>query len=364
MTHDTSARSHNYQHAGSRTSHQYQNDDGLHRPHPHAVKRPRTMSQQTPSSQKMVRVASNLSTRSAVPFTSNTPLSPPAMYHMGNGLQEKHAGHGQYLLHDNLVPSQSFPGLMQQMPADKQSEGMSSLPEMGSMPTKTGVVFDPADWLAQHPEPASDLVAPFHHVPQQSTMNIPEFNMTDSVCGSMTSGPTDMTTPMTRENSQFDAQPSIGGVRMVNRGSQMSPGQDTYFPEGAQPSMEYGDASFLGKQPSHEEALFDLAALAQNPCRPPVPIMSSEMERSLSSSSTASTKSTSSLLNARAKDTLRQTNRRAQNAPLKPKPVEESKTEPASDDKNDGKAVIAKTKKGSAANTSSAATRMPSTRWW
>jgi hypothetical protein len=274
------------------------------------------MSQQTPSSQKMDRVASNLSTRSAGPFTGSTPVSPLATYPIANSLQEKLAGHGHYLIHDGLMPSQNFPGLIQQISTDKQPQGgMSSLPEMASTSTKTGVLLDPADWFAQRGEPASDLVAPFSHTSHHSNMNVPEFHMTDSVCGSMTSGPTDTTTPMTRENSQFDSQPDMGGgIRMIHRGSQMSPAQDTYFPEGSRPGMDYGDTPFLGKQASHEDALFDLAALAQHQYPPPVPngglLVSPEMERSLSGASTASAKSTSSLLNARAKDTLRQTNRR------------------------------------------------------
>ncbi|KAI1151475.1 hypothetical protein F4825DRAFT_354780 [Nemania diffusa] len=340
---NTSGRSQNRQHASSRTAHQYPNDDG---PHPHAVKRPRTMSQQTPSSQKMDRGGSHLSSRSAGPFTGPTPVSPLATYHTAN-LPEKHVGPGHYLLHDGLMPSQNFPGLMQQMPADKQRQGMSPLPEMGSVSPAKSVMLDPAEWLAQR---GDHLVAPFSHVPnglRHSNMHVADFHMSDSVCGSMTSGPTDTTTPMTRENSQFDGQPGMGGIPMINRGSQMSPGQDMYFPEGAQPDREYGDTAFLGKQPSHEEALFDLAALAQQQHHF-APLVSADMERSLSSSSTASAKSTSSL-SARAKDTLRQSNRRAQNAPLKPKPVDENKaTDPPSataDEKtNDGKAVIAKTK--------------------
>ncbi|KAI1120873.1 hypothetical protein F5Y10DRAFT_113803 [Nemania abortiva] len=343
---NTSGKSHSRRHVDPRTSRQYQNNE---EPHPHAVKRPRTMSQQAPSSQKMDRLGSNLSARSvgAGPFTGNGPVSPLPAYHTAN-LLEKNAGQGHYLIHDGLMPSQTFPSLMQQIPADRQPHGMPALPDMGSLSSTTGVLLDPAVYLAKCEAPFPDLVAPLSGASYQSNVNTSDFHMSGSVCDSMTSGPTDSTTPMTRENSQFDSQPDVGGVRMMNRGSQMSQGPDLYFPDGPQQTAEYGDTSFLGKQSSREDALFDLT-LVQHRYASMAPngelLMSPDMERSLSSSSTSSAKSTSSSLSARAKDTLKQQNHRAQNAPLKPKPsVDENKNEPLSDEKTDGKAVIAKTK--------------------
>ncbi len=316
------------------------------------------MSQQTPSSQKMDRTPSNLSTRSAGPFTGSTPVSPLPTF-QATGLQAKHLEQGNYLIHGGLMASQSFANLMQQIPGDNQQQqhqqyqqhGIATLAEMGTLPT--GVLVDPAVWLAAHEDPSSDFVIPFSSTSHQGDMDVSNPNM--SVCGSMTSGPTyDNTAPMTRQNSQFDNHSVVGGVRMINMGSQMSHGQDTYFPEHSQQTVEYSDASsFLGKPSPCEDALFavgsSLAPLAGHHYAPTTPndglLVSPDMERSLSNMSTASAKSTSSSLSARAKDTLKQQNHRAQNAPLKPKPsIDEDKTEPPSDEKNDGKAVITKTK--------------------
>ncbi|KAI0466094.1 hypothetical protein F4859DRAFT_337513 [Xylaria cf. heliscus] len=336
-------KSHNRHHVGSRTSHPYQNGD---EPHPHAVKRPRTMSQQTPSSQKMDRAASNLSTRSAGPFTGSSPVSPPPTF-QATGLHAKHAEQGNYINHNSLMASPTFASLMQQNPADKLQHGLSPLVETGPFHTTTSVLVDPADWLATHDDHLHDLII------NQSDMDISNLNMSVSVCESMTSGPTwdNNTAPMTRQNSQFDNHSVEGGVRMMNVGSQTS--QGVFFPENSQQIIEYPDSSsFLGKQSSHDHALFavgsNLASLARQyaSTTPNEGLFaSSEMERSLSTTSTASSKSISSSLSARAKDTLARQNHRAQNAPLKPKPsVDENKPEPPSDEKNDGKAPIMKTK--------------------
>ncbi|KAI0444008.1 hypothetical protein F4803DRAFT_561213 [Xylaria telfairii] len=339
----SSGKSNNRHHVDPRTSHLYQNGD---EPHPHAVKRPRTMSQQTPSSQKMDRAASNLSTRSAGPFTGSSPVSPPPSFQAA-GLHTKHTEQGNYLGHNNLIASQTLASFMQQIPADKQQHGLSALAETGPFGATTGVLVDPGVWLATHEDPLPDLIM------SRGDMDVTNLNMNVSVCESMTSGPTwdNNTAPMTRQNSQFDNHSAEGGVRMMNVGSQTS--QGVFFPENSQHIIEYGDSSpFLGKQASHEHALFavgsSLASLA-GPYTSTAPnealFGSSDMERSLSSTSTASAKSMSSSLSARAKDTLARQNHRAQNAPLKPKPsVDENRHEPPSDDKNDGKAVITKTK--------------------
>ena len=141
---------------------------------------------------------------------------------------------------------------------------------------------------------------------------------------------------------------------MIKMGSQMSHGQDAYFPESSQQALEYDDTtSYLEKPHSREDALFavgsSLEALAREPYAPTTPndglLVSPDMERSLSSTSMASARSTSSSLSARAKVTLKQQNHRALNAPLKPKPsIDENNVEPLLDEKNDGKAVITKTK--------------------
>jgi hypothetical protein len=270
------------------------------------------------------------------------------------GLPGKLQEQSNYLASDNLMTAQAFAGLMQHMSTDKQQHGLSSLTEMGTLPTKMGALVDPAIWLAEHDDSSFDIgLLPFHGAPQQSDMGVSHLNMSNmSVCDSMTSGPTyDNTAPMTRQNSQFDNPSVAGGVRMINLGSQMSQGQDSYFPECSQQNFEYGDASsFLGKPSFREDALFAVgSSLTGHHYTAAAPneglLGSSDMERTLSSTSTSSAKSTSSSLSARAKDTLKQQNQRAMNAKILPKPnVDDTETELPSDEKNDGKAVIAKTK--------------------
>lgn len=310
------------------------------------------MSQQAPSSQKMDRGVSNLSTRSAGPFSGSTPVSPLATFQTP-GEQGEHGGQGQYLPQDSLIPPQMLSNLFQQIP-DKQLDGIPALPDMGAFSSPAGVLVDPAVWLATHEASSPEFVAPFRTTPHRSLADvIASPNTSGSVCGSMTSAPTyDTTAPMTRENSQFDTQSHVGGMSMVHTSSQMSQRQDTYFPDCSQLDIEYGytSSSFLGKDPSHESTLFAvgsrLATLPGQHYALTAPgdglLVTPHMERSLSSTSA---KSTTSSLSARAKDTLKQQNHRAQNAPLMPKPsVDENRTEAPSDEKTDGKAVITKTK--------------------
>ncbi|KAI1358798.1 hypothetical protein F5Y08DRAFT_321000 [Xylaria arbuscula] len=345
-------KSHSRSHVDPRASHQYPSGD---EPHPYAVKRPRTMSQQTPSSQKMDRAASNLSTRSAGPFTGNTPVS-PLPTHQATSQQARYSPQSNYMIHGSQMPSHSFPHLIEQIPEDSHQQqqsqhAMLTLANMGSLPT--GVLVDPADWFAAQEDASPNFVAAFSNASHPSDMDMPNPSM--SVCGSMTSCPTyDNTAPMTRQNSQFDSPSMAGGVRMIKMGSQMSHGQDTYFPDSSQQSLEYDETSpYLEKPQFREDALFavgsSLTVLAREPYASASPndglLVSPDMERSLSSTSVASAKSTSSSLSARAKVTLKQQNHRALNAPLKPKPsIDESKVEPTLDEKNDGKAVITKTK--------------------
>ncbi|KAI0196932.1 hypothetical protein F4808DRAFT_300424 [Astrocystis sublimbata] len=326
-----SAKLHRH-HVDQRTSHPFRNGDELHL---HAVKRPRTMSQQMPSSHRMDRVASNLSTRSAGPFTGNSPVSPPPTFNA------KHADRGNYLGHNNALASQAFTSnLMQQFPVDEQQHRLSSFVETGFATTSN--VYDPAVWLAAQEDLSPDVTI------NQSDIDA-QFNMSISGCESMTSGPTwdNNTAPMTRQNSQFDSPSTEGGVHMMNVGSQTS--QGVFTPENMQ-MFDYGDpSSFVGKQPSHEQALFAVGSnLEQYTTTSPNEeiLAPSDMERSLSSTSTTSAKSMQSSLSARAKDTLARQNHRAQIAPLKPKPSldETNKPEPPSNGKDDGKAAITKAK--------------------
>ncbi|KAI1636632.1 hypothetical protein F4809DRAFT_372515 [Biscogniauxia mediterranea] len=318
---------------------------------PHAVKRPRTMSQQAPVSQRMDRTGSNLSTRSAGPFTGNAPISPPPRVTNANFQQRRNTGMMDYIDKDEPVNSYAFAHSMRSSQPGRHRPDMPTLAEFAP---GTGTLMDPDEWFASHSfsEDPSPVVPSFASSAQHHEGDVPQFNVTSmSVCGSMTTAPTYDTAPMTRQNSQFDNQSVSGGVRMISLGSQ---GADSYYRDGSHQNGGSGDSSPLGKRPfASEDALFAVGSSLAPPSAYQYATStpndglyaSSDMERSLSSASMASTRSTSSL-KARAKDTLKQQNQRALNAPLKPKPlVDQNATESATTGgKKDGKTAIAKAK--------------------
>ncbi|CAJ2510624.1 Uu.00g062490.m01.CDS01 [Anthostomella pinea] len=328
----------------------------------HAVKRARTMSQQTPAAQRMDRTASNLSTRSAGPsagpFTGNAPISPPPRL-QNRSQQSSGSGMMDYMNKDEPVNSYVFAQTMHPSQSHRHQHDMPTLPEFGSG-SGSGDLMDPAVWLASHPfpdsfsSPVGESFAP-SALSQHHDVDVPQFNVTNvSVCGSMTTAPTYDTAPMTRQNSLLDNQSMAGGVRMMSLGSQMSQGADSYYRDGSQLNYDSGDISPLGKRPyMSDDALFAVGSSLAPPSTQQYSASapsdgyfeSSDMERSLSSTSMASNKSTSSLT-ARAKDTLKQQNQRAMKAPLKPKPLaaEPAPSESPAMVKKDGKAVIAKSK--------------------
>ena len=223
----------------------------------------------------------------------------------------------------------------------------------------TGVMMDPAAYLATLPIDEESLSIMGSYGSQAPTQfgefDVPRFNVTDpSTCGSMTSGQSLDTNQMSRQNSQFDNQSVSGGVQMMTLGSQMSHngGDDMTYRDGfGHPSS--GDNSPLGKRPfSNDDALFAVGSSLAPPYAHQYAgsgpnealTISPEMERSVSNTSIASNRSTSSL-NARAKDTLKQQVHRGLNAPLKPKPaVDPSAADSSANTKKDGKAAIVKSK--------------------
>ncbi|KAI1770556.1 hypothetical protein F4818DRAFT_259680 [Hypoxylon cercidicola] len=322
----------------------------------HAIKRARTMSQQAPASQKMDRLGSNLSARSAGPFTGNVPVSPPPRAHNAS-TQIKSASMTDYV--DRGEPASSYALAHSQSMRSSQSlkhrHDMPTLSESGPM---TGVMLDPEVYFAHNPfpeEPPLSVDCYGSSAPSQShDVDVPQFNFTNvSVCGSMTTAPTYDTAPMTRQNSLFDNQSVSGGVQMMSLGSQMSQGGEAYYQEGSQHNSSSGNNSPLGKRRyDSEDALIAVGSSLVPPYAHQYAdsaptdafLASSDMERSISSASMASTRSNSSL-KARAKDTLKQQCQRALNAPLKPKPTAEQNTaESQANAKKDGKAVIAKAK--------------------
>ncbi|KAK7747657.1 hypothetical protein SLS62_008983 [Diatrype stigma] len=312
----------------------------------HGVKRPRVMSQQISASQRMDRSTSNLSVRSDGPFTMNGPVSPPPKVRNIN-LQSKNTGMMDYWDKDGPVNS-TYPFAGSARPRQ----------DMPPLKESTGVLMDPEDFFATRPfaDDSMPMADPFNPSMPQPNMDfeVPQFNVTDpSTCGSMTSGQTCDTTQMSRQNSQFDNQSVSGGVQMMNLGSQRSFGADDMaFREGLSNTTS-GDNSPLGKRPfTNDNELSGVgSSLHTNyPYQYPVSaqhdglVISPEMERSVSNTSVASNRSTSSL-KARAKDTLKQQVHRGLTATLKPKPaVDPNATESTANPKKDGKAAIVKTK--------------------
>ncbi len=313
----------------------------------YGVKRPRVMSQQVFTPQNMDRSASNLSVRSDGPFTMSGPVSPPPKVR-NVSLQTKNTGMLDYLDKDGPVNSTyAFARSV------RQRHDMPTLEE--SAPA-TGVMMDPEEYFASHPftEESLQMAGSFStSAPQHpGDFEVPRFNVTDpSTCGSMTSGQT-YDTQMSRQNSQFDNQSVSGGVQMMNLGSQMSHDLEEVAYRDGLSNPTNGDNSPLGKRPfPNDDTLFavgsSLAPLYPDQYAPSAPtegLVSPEMERSVSNTSVASNRSTSSL-KARAKDTLKQQVHRGLNAPLKPKPaVDPNATESAANPKKDGKTAIVKAK--------------------
>ncbi|KAI0846513.1 hypothetical protein F5Y00DRAFT_254589 [Daldinia vernicosa] len=321
----------------------------------HAIKRARTMSQQTPTSQRMDRVGSNISTQSAGPFTGNVPISPQSRIHNG-GMQMRSASTTDFVDRDESISSYAL-AHSQSMRPSQSSRHRHEMPTLSELGPMTGVMLDPEVYFAQHPfheEPHCTVESYGSSVPSQNQdVDVPQFNITNvSVCGSMTTAPTYDTAPMTRQNSLFDNQSVSGGVRMMSLGSQMSQGGEVHYHEASQQNSSSSDNSPLGKRPyCSEDALIAVGsslappfAHQYAPSAPTDAFLASDMERSVSSASMASTRSSSSL-KARAKDTLKQQCQRALNAPLKPKPsMEQDPAESQASAKKDGKTAITKTK--------------------
>ncbi|KAI0161594.1 hypothetical protein GGR57DRAFT_363011 [Xylariaceae sp. FL1272] len=317
---------------------------------PRAVKRLRTQSQQVCSSQKMERVASNSSVKSAGPFKGSMVSLPPKM--QTPSLQPQHSNSKTFPNHDALPSSHASSNMIQHVPSMANHYCQQQDPMAYAV--ATGPLLDVHEWLAQNPPVevnSPELGTPSFPGTQFCRENdSSQFNMNVSVCDSMTSAPTCDDGPMTRQNSQFEYP--YDGVRMVHMNSQMSLGQDAYI-EASQQSLEFGDSSFVTKQTSRENTLLAVGSNLSPPAAheyATVPsndllLASTEMERTISSTSTASAKSTSSSLSVRAKEALKQQNQRALNAPIMPKPsIEHNTTEPAVDQKRIGKEAITKAK--------------------
>lgn len=239
---------------------------------------------------------------------------------------------------------------------------------MVSMPTVTeSKLLDPETYFASFLEyedsgPSAHLST---SVPTATTktmtasqmhfdVGMSNWNMSNvSVCGSMTTGLTPETAPMTRENSSlFDNQSVGGAMHMMQLGSQ----HGTDLSQLDSPQYLYaaaagsGQNSPLGKRdsPSEEDLSGVGSSLTQSFLSPyghsasaeDLPV-AQDMSRSVSNTSIASNKSASSL-KYRAKETLHRQNRIV--TLLKPKPTSDNKAADGHAGKRDGKTAISKAK--------------------
>ncbi|KAI1324418.1 hypothetical protein F5Y16DRAFT_402481 [Xylariaceae sp. FL0255] len=294
-------------------------------PHPQAVKRHRTMSQQIPSSQQMDRADSNLSTKSAGPFTGSAPV--PSVPRLA--APNAKGGHISY--------------------QELQKQHQPRMSTLAEHPLLTSApMVDAGAWVANLPseEASTDFGALEYCSPPLHG----DLNITGSVCGSMTSAPTYDTSPMTRQNSHLDMenQSVAGGVQMMSMNSQMS-----YYADSSQPSLDCVGASPLGKPPCTEDTLFAVGSNLAPPAVHQYPsttsndclLMPSNMERSTSNTSSMSMKSTTSSLSQRAKASLNEQIQRAQSLSIKPKPVDHSTSDMHSEATRDSnKAAISRPK--------------------
>ncbi|KAH9886377.1 hypothetical protein F4778DRAFT_479235 [Xylariomycetidae sp. FL2044] len=314
------------------------------------VKRARTMSQQALSSHKMDRIGSNMSARS-LPFTGNAPISPPprTQNHRNDGSSMM----GSSMEEQDPFTSHAFSHSMHPSHSSRHQHDMPPVAEAGS------TLLNPDEWFAANPY-IDDVPPPMQSFDPSmlthSDVDVPQFNVTTvSVCGSMTTAPTYDTAPLTRENSLLGHQSVAGGVQMMNLGSQMSHGTDSYYQDGPQFNLSSGEDSPLGKRSYSDHV--DFLAMGSNLAPPPAQQYPSsapaeglfapaDMERSVSSTSMASTKSNSSL-HARASAALKQHVQNAKMIHLKPKQAAVERAaaqETPAETKKDGKAAITKAK--------------------
>jgi hypothetical protein len=303
-----------------------------------ALQRSKTMMvQQVMSPYHMSRSHSNLSTQSASPFVYNGAITPPPRSRPSS-MRGGGGGCGWDLMsaddYNRLAASKL------RVRRDVVS-GMLTVAESRLLDPETYFANFPCQWE----DPAylgSSLPANRMHL----GVEVAGWNGASvSVCGSMTTGQTSDTAPMTRENSSvFDSQSVGGAMHMMQLGSQQ--GTDLSQMDSPQPAMLSGDNSPMGQRASLADD--DLKGVGSSlsylnpyghPAGPMSQDMSQDMSRSVSNTSMASTRSGSSL-HVRAKETLQRQNRNI--TLLKPKPS--GSADSAATGKRDGKAAISKTK--------------------
>lgn len=309
------------------------------------VKQQRTLSHQSMSSHQMHRSASNLSTQSASPFFGNGPITPPP---------KSNPSAQHYMSSDECAAA--YVAAMHASPVARP-RARTAISMSGLTTVAESKLLDPETYFAnlegfEDGNASSVYLSTSMPTGQLRFSEMPSHwhPSSVSVCGSMTTGMTPDTAPMTRENSSlFDNQSVGGAMHMMQLGSQQGTDHSHLDSPRYAVATTSGQNSPLSKHSSPvDEDLNGVGSSLAQPYLSPYGRSTTEdgsvsqaMSRSASNASAVSNKSASSL-RFRAKETLHRQNRNI--ATLKPKPASEQKATDGHSGKKDGKAAITKTK--------------------
>ncbi|KAJ3943576.1 uncharacterized protein N0V96_006502 [Colletotrichum fioriniae] len=261
---------------------------------PHPVKRARVISEKS------------------IPFVVKGPLQPLQTSNNPNPMMDRF-----YQSQDD--PHVLFESSLQRSPTNKRHSGLSPVEENAGFPE---VGMNPLDFLAAQDEsiPSPAMVPPPQNFLTPYDGRNSQASLINSVCPSMSSGTSAAETmPLTRENSSFDNQSLSGAFGMTRINSAHSQGAaDFMSPRGTSLSPQYPQQSPIDEQ-----------FLSQG---------SSMMERSISATSNASTKSSTE---RRAKEARLQQIQNANRTKICPKPHDAVKSQSASA-KKEGKVAVSK----------------------
>ncbi|KAF6809668.1 key lime pathogenicity protein [Colletotrichum plurivorum] len=301
---------------------------------PQPMKRPRVMSQPMTG---MSRSTSNRSEKS-IPFVAKGPLAPLQTSNTANTMMDRF-----YQSHDDppvMFQQPSHP--LQRAPSNRRQSSLPRVEENMDY-ANLSVGMDITEYLAMQydeniPSPAL--------VPPQPAFLMPDGRHSQASCPSMSSGTSaPETIPLTRENSSFDhhieSQSLSGAFDMARINSTQS--QFDFMTQDAFPVGPLG-TSPLGKPESYLAHVGGAGLFPQHAQPSPMEENflsqgSSLMERSISTNSTASTKSTQE---RRAKEVFQQQIQNATRTALLPKPADSGKRSQSAAAKKEGKVAVAK----------------------
>ncbi|KAK1719267.1 uncharacterized protein CLUP02_00471 [Colletotrichum lupini] len=302
---------------------------------PHPVKRARVMSQQHPRATPMTGMSRSASNRSekSIPFVVKGPLQPLQTSNNPNPMMDRF-----YQSQDD--PHVLFESSLQRSPTNKRHSGLSPVEENAGFPE---VGMNPLDFLAAQDEsiPSPAMVPPPQNFLTPYDGRNSQASLINSVCPSMSSGTSAAETmPLTRENSSFDNQSLSGAFGMTRINSAHSQGAADFMspevyavPSGTSPNksdyLAYVGAGTSLSPQYPQQSPIDEQFLSQG---------SSMMERSISATSNASTKSSTE---RRAKEARLQQIQNANRTKICPKPHDAVKSQSASA-KKEGKVAVSK----------------------